>query len=177
MWIQRMPAASRISGSAAASGMTGSAGPVGRRLRGRGSAMFGTGPSYGTGPARRPGPEGVQSARSAPGADRQRGVMTGSSLDRPSPPASPTLRAAAGSLADRVWRNRRDLVGLAFAIVVWWAIVVFAEPWGRLWGTGQDAYCYYFPSLADPYERSDWTDPIAYVYSPAFLQVLAPLKV
>ena len=26
--------------------------------------------------------------------------------------------------------------------------------------------------MADPYARSDWTDPIAYVYSPAFLQVL-----
>lgn len=50
-----------------------------------------------------------------------------------------------------------------------------AEPFGRAWGTGQDAYCYYWPTLADPYARSDWTDPIAYVYSPAFLQLVSPL--
>jgi hypothetical protein len=56
------------------------------------------------------------------------------------------------------------------------AIVVFSEPFGRLWGTGQDAYCYWFPTLADPYARSDWTDPIAYVYSPAFLQLLEPIR-
>ncbi len=56
---------------------------------------------------------------------------------------------------------------------IWVAIVVFSEPFGRLWGTGQDAYCYWFPSLDAPYARSDWTDPIAYVYSPAFLQLLA----
>ena len=60
---------------------------------------------------------------------------------------------------------------------IWLAIVVFSEPFGRLWGTGQDAYCYWFPSLDDPYARSDWTDPIAYVYSPAFLQLLQPIRV
>jgi hypothetical protein len=59
---------------------------------------------------------------------------------------------------------------------IWAAIVAFSEPFGRLWGTGQDAYCYWFPTLADPYARSDWTDPIAYVYSPAFLQLLEPIR-
>jgi hypothetical protein len=95
--------------------------------------------------------------------------MTGTSLDRSSPLVPP-------SLAARAWHHRHELVGLALVAAIWWAIVVFAEPWGRLWGTGQDAYCYWIPSFDDVYARSDWTDPVAYVYSPAFLQLLAPLK-
>jgi Glycosyltransferase family 87 len=81
-----------------------------------------------------------------------------------------------GSLAERGWRNRHEIVGFALVAAIWAAIVVFSEPFGRLWGTGQDAYCYWFPTLADPYARSDWTDPIAYVYSPAFLQLLEPIR-
>ena len=101
--------------------------------------------------------------------------MTDLSIDRPA--ADPARdRFAPGSIADRVWRNRYEIVGLALAAAIWLAIVVFSEPWGRLWGTGQDAYCYWFPSLSDPYARSDWTDPIAYVYSPAFLQLLSPIR-
>ena len=80
------------------------------------------------------------------------------------------------SLTARAWRNRHELVGLALVATIWAAIVVFSEPFGRLWGTGQDAYCYWFPTLDDPYARSDWTDPIAYVYSPAFLQLLEPIR-
>ncbi len=68
-----------------------------------------------------------------------------------------------------------SVVGLAVALVAWGLIVVFAEPWGRLWGTGQDARCYYQATLADPYLHSSWNDPIAYVYSPAFLQLVSPL--
>ncbi len=67
------------------------------------------------------------------------------------------------------------IVGLVVAIVLWALIVVFAEPWGRLWGTGQDARCYYQATLADPYLHSSWNDPIAYVYSPAYLQLVSPL--
>ena len=101
--------------------------------------------------------------------------MTDLSIDRPA--ADPARdRFAPGSIADRVWRNRYEIVGLALAAAIWLAIVVFSEPWGRLWGTGQDAYCYWFPTLSDPYARSDWTDPIAYVYSPAFLQLLSPIR-
>jgi Glycosyltransferase family 87 len=84
--------------------------------------------------------------------------------------------AAERSLTARAWRNRHEIVGLALVAAIWAAIVVFSEPFGRLWGTGQDAYCYWFPTLADPYARSDWTDPIAYVYSPAFLQLLEPIR-
>ncbi len=39
-----------------------------------------------------------------------------------------------------------------------------------------DARCYWVPSLADPYLHSNWTDQIAYPYSPAFLQLLEPLR-
>ncbi len=67
------------------------------------------------------------------------------------------------------------LVGIVVAVVLWALVVAFAEPWGRLWGTGQDARCYYQATLADPYLHSAWNDPIAYVYSPAFLQLVSPL--
>lgn len=66
-------------------------------------------------------------------------------------------------------------VGAGLALAAWALVVAFAEPWGRLWGTGQDARCYWIPTLADPYRLSSWNDPIAYVYSPAFLQALSPL--
>jgi hypothetical protein len=66
-------------------------------------------------------------------------------------------------------------VGIVVAVVMWGLVVGFAEPWGRLWGTGQDARCYYQATLADPYLHSSWNDPIAYVYSPAFLQLVSPL--
>ena len=108
--------------------------------------------------------------------------MTDLSIDRPTT-TEPAHQPAAGepvtrgSLAERAWRNRHQIVGLALVAAIWVAIIVFAEPFGRLWGTGQDAYCYWFPSLADPYARSDWTDPIAYVSSPAFLQLLEPIRV
>ena len=96
--------------------------------------------------------------------------MTDLSIDRPA-------ATEPAPLAERAWRHRYDIVGFALVAAIWVAIVVFSEPYGRLWGTGQDAYCYWFPSLADPYARSDWTDPIAYVYSPAFLQLLQPIRV
>jgi hypothetical protein len=99
--------------------------------------------------------------------------VTGLSVERAGP-AGPG--AVGDSLVERGWRNRHEIVGLALVAAIWAAIVVFSEPFGRLWGTGQDAYCYWFPTLADPYARSDWTDPIAYVYSPAFLQLLEPIR-
>lgn len=49
-------------------------------------------------------------------------------------------------------------------------------PSDGLWPTGREAFCYWLPELADPYARSDWTQAVAYVYSPAFLQGLAVLK-
>jgi hypothetical protein len=67
--------------------------------------------------------------------------------------------------------------GVAALVAVWLAIVYFAEPWGAtLLPSGMDARCYWVPSLADPYLHSNWTDQIAYPYSPAFLQLLQPIR-
>ena len=84
-------------------------------------------------------------------------------------------RAAARRLPPLSRFETKPWVGVAIAVVGWILIVVFSEPWGRAWGTGQDARCYWQATLADPYLHSDWNDPIAYVYSPAFLQLVSPL--
>ena len=84
-------------------------------------------------------------------------------------------RAAAGRLPALARLETPAWIGIAVAVAFWGLIVVFSEPWGRLWGTGQDARCYWQATLANPYLHSDWTDPIAYVYSPAFLQLVSPL--
>jgi hypothetical protein len=74
-------------------------------------------------------------------------------------------------------------IGIAAAVVAWLLVVALSEPFvaasdpwtaGRF-VSGQDARCYWQASLADPYLHSDWNDPIAYVYSPAFLQAVSPL--
>ncbi len=62
------------------------------------------------------------------------------------------------------------------AVVALVIVLAFRVPSGGAWSTGAEAFCYWFPSLADPYARADWTQPVAYVYSPAFLQGLAGLK-
>ncbi len=85
---------------------------------------------------------------------------------------APTALVQALARADD--RTLRAL-GLAAAVAAWFAIVAMSEPYGRLWGTGQDARCYWVPTLEDPYRHSSWNDPIAYVYSPAFLQLVSPL--
>ncbi len=84
-------------------------------------------------------------------------------------------RAAAGRLPALERLETAPWVGIAVGLAVWALVVVFSEPWGRLWGTGQDARCYWQATLANPYLHSDWNDPIAYVYSPAFLQLVSPL--
>jgi len=63
------------------------------------------------------------------------------------------------------------VAGLVLAIVL-----ANRLPSNAIWPTGQEAFCYWQPDLADPYARSDWTQPVAYVYSPAFLQALAGLR-
>jgi len=68
------------------------------------------------------------------------------------------------------------LAGFAALAIAWLGIVYFAEPWGRLAGSGMDARCYWAPDIADPYLHSNWTDQIAYPYSPAFLQLLQPIR-
>ena len=68
------------------------------------------------------------------------------------------------------------IAGLIALAAAWLGIVYFAEPWGRLAGSGMDARCYWVPDLANPYLHSTWTDQIAYPYSPVFLQVLQPIR-
>jgi hypothetical protein len=69
------------------------------------------------------------------------------------------------------------VVGFAALLIAWIGIVVFAEPWGAsLLPSGMDARCYWLPSLSDPYLHSNWTEQIAYPYSPAFLLVLEPIR-
>jgi hypothetical protein len=113
-------------------------------------------------------------------------MMGRTPMSSPTAAALATARAAslrwAGAAARRLDRlppirtfETRPVVGLAVALAAWATIVVASEPWGRLWGTGQDARCYWQASLANPYLHSEWNDPIAYVYSPAFLQLVSPL--
>lgn len=69
------------------------------------------------------------------------------------------------------------VLGVAAIVVAWIGIVYFAEPWGiSALPSGMDARCYWVPTLADPYLHSNWTDQIAYPYSPAFLQLLEPIR-
>jgi hypothetical protein len=68
-----------------------------------------------------------------------------------------------------------QLGGWLVAAGTWLMIVGLALPLGRQFRTGQEAFCYWIANLRVPYAMSDWTQPIAYVYSPAFLQLIEPL--
>ncbi len=57
-----------------------------------------------------------------------------------------------------------------------WLLIIVLSARGQVWSAAQEAWCYWIPSILDPYRQSDWTSPVAYVYSPAFLQVIAPLR-
>ena len=65
--------------------------------------------------------------------------------------------------------------GLWMAVGLWLLIVVLSAR-GQAWSAAQEAWCYWIPSILDPYRQSDWTSPVAYVYSPAFLELIAPLR-
>jgi hypothetical protein len=63
-------------------------------------------------------------------------------------------------------------------VVVWMAIVAFAEPYlASGFGSGHDAHDYWLAlRAADPYAAAaNWGQPGVYVYSPAFFQLTAPL--
>jgi hypothetical protein len=66
-------------------------------------------------------------------------------------------RLAVGRLPTLARLETPSWVGLALAIGAWGLIVAFSAPWGRLWGTGQDAYCYWQAAqdLAHPYLHSE----------------------
>ena len=71
---------------------------------------------------------------------------------------------------------RTPAVGLIVAAALWLAIVVLAQPDIGPWRTGQEALSYWAPRLDAPYAQADWTTTGAYVYSPAFLQLVSPLQ-
>ena len=72
-------------------------------------------------------------------------------------------------------RSPPGKAGLSIALGSWLLIVGLSGP-GHAWSAAQEAWCYWIPSILDPYRQSDWTSPVAYVYSPAFLEVIAPLR-
>jgi hypothetical protein len=71
---------------------------------------------------------------------------------------------------------RTPAIGLIVAAALWLAIVVLAQPDIGPWRTGQEALSYCAPRLDAPYAQADWTTTGAYVYSPAFLQLVSPLQ-
>ena len=78
--------------------------------------------------------------------------------------------------ADRVLPARLPIGGIIVAGAIWLGIVLLSQPYSGSWGTGQEAISYWAPRLAHPYAQANWTTTGAYVYSPAFLQVLSPLR-
>jgi hypothetical protein len=82
-------------------------------------------------------------------------------------------RPRGAAIADAIADQR---VPVALAVAALWAfIVAFSVPAGMPIRTALEAWCYWSADLLDPYARSIWTAPGAYVYSPAFLQAIAPL--
>ena len=70
-------------------------------------------------------------------------------------------------------RPAKPVSGIALGL---WLVIVGLSAPGRPWSAAQEAWCYWIPSIFDPYRQSDWTSPVAYVYSPAFLEAIAPLR-
>jgi hypothetical protein len=81
-------------------------------------------------------------------------------------PAAAVARARTGAL-----------IGAMVLAVAWMAIVAWAEPfaWGAI-GSGHDARPYWTTVLAHPYGDSTLGAFGAYLYSPVFLQIIAPLR-
>jgi len=71
---------------------------------------------------------------------------------------------------------RTPAAGLIVAGLLWLAIVALAQPDIGPWRTGQEALSYWAPNLDAPYAQANWTTTGAYVYSPAFLQLVSPLQ-
>jgi hypothetical protein len=69
------------------------------------------------------------------------------------------------------------VLGLVLAGIVVVAGVAAAEPFDPdSYGPGQDARAYWAAPMQDPYAPSSVGQESAYLYSPAFLQVMAPLR-
>jgi hypothetical protein len=70
----------------------------------------------------------------------------------------------------------RPLGGLIVACAMWLMVIVLAQREGGAWIAGKDAISYWAPRLDALYAHADWTTVGAYVYSPAFLQLVSPLQ-
>jgi len=70
---------------------------------------------------------------------------------------------------------RLPMGGLILAFAMWVLILVLAQRDGT-WISGKDAISYWAPRLDALYAQADWTTVGAYVYSPAFLQLVSPLQ-
>src|SRR3954471_4367816 len=67
--------------------------------------------------------------------------------------------------------------GLVVAVTLWLAIVLFSTFDIRsVLHFMQDAYAYWVVPAADPYHNAIVGAPAAYLYSPAFLQLITPLR-
>lgn len=75
--------------------------------------------------------------------------------------------------------RRRALAGfgVVVALAIWFLVVGLAEPydWSRV-GTGHDARPYWTAVFSSPYLTSRVGAHGAYLYSPAFLELIAPLR-
>jgi hypothetical protein len=98
--------------------------------------------------------------------DLYAGISTREAAVDAAVPAASLVRARAGAL-----------VGAIVLAITWIVIVAWAEPfvWGAL-GSGHDARPYWITLLARPYDDSVVGAFGAYLYSPVFLQVIAPLR-
>jgi hypothetical protein len=77
-------------------------------------------------------------------------------------------------------RSRRRIlivIGAIGAVAIWAAVTALTEPydWTTI-GTGHDARPYWAAAFQTPYATSRVGEPNAYLYSPAFLQMIAPLR-
>ena len=89
---------------------------------------------------------GRGSGRGKAGWARRNGTAQGCDDRTPSPTGS----TACVPGPRRTGSIEHPWVGPGMAVVAWAAIVALSSPWGRLWGTGQDAYCYWFPTAGRP---------------------------
>ena len=87
------------------------------------------------------------------------------------------LRTGLMRWTDRQSGQRGLYLGLAVCALLWLAIVVFSQPFGAYpYGSDQDARAYWLAWNSDPYAGATVGVPGAYLYSPAFLQLIGPLR-
>ena len=88
-------------------------------------------------------------------------------------PSSPTDRMRG---VPTVWRDRRlrtaaAVVSIVYLALRWYLLLISDDPILAV-----DAYTYWSASYTDPYAGPQLGLPGAYLYSPAFIQALAPLR-